>query len=208
MNCSGAAYVFTRSGTTWSQQSYIKASNTDEDDQFGYAVSLSDDGNTLAVTAKTEDSNATGINGDQTDNSYNRSGAAYVFTRSGTTWSQQSYLKRNTNISNFTSDFGSAISISGDGNTIAVGENINYVNAFGINGNQNTNVFNRRNSGAIYVFTRSGAAWSFESFVKASNTGVDDNFGRDQGVALSDDGSTLVGAAIGEENGQGAVYIY
>jgi len=151
---------------------------------------------------------ATGINGDQTDNSSAGSGAVYIFTRSSTTWSQQSYLKRNTNISTDTRNFGNAINLSGDGNTIAVGEHINYVNAVGINGDQNTNVFNLRFSGAIYVFSRSGVAWSFESFVKASNTGANDNFGRDQGVALSDDGNTLVGSALGEENGQGATYIY
>ena len=56
-------------------------------------LALSDDGNTLAVGAGKEDSNATGINGTQTDNSATNSGAVYVFTRSGTTWSQQAYVK-------------------------------------------------------------------------------------------------------------------
>ena len=57
----GAVYVFSRSDTTWTQQAYVKASNTDAGDDFGYSVSLSSDGNTLAVGAKHEDSNATGI---------------------------------------------------------------------------------------------------------------------------------------------------
>ncbi|MDC0962134.1 cadherin domain-containing protein, partial [Gammaproteobacteria bacterium] len=205
----GAAYLFTRSGTTWSQQSYIKASNTGDGDQFGYAVSLSDDGNTLAVTAR-EESYATGINGDQTDNSSSSSsapsGAAYVFARSGTTWSQQSYLKRNINYGTFTGEFGNAIKLSGDGNTIAVGERRNYVFQNGINGDQTNS--DARFSGAIYAFGRSGETWSFKSFVKASNTGSNDNLGRDQGVALSDDGNTLVGGALGEQNSQGAIYIY
>ena len=59
----GAVYVFVRSGTTWTQQAYLKASNTGVSDQFGYSVSLS--GDTLAVGAFSEDSAATGVNGNQ-----------------------------------------------------------------------------------------------------------------------------------------------
>ena len=88
---SGAAYVFIRSGTTWTQQAYLKASNTDAGDYFGYSVAIS--GDTVVVGAYGEGSNATGVNGDQSDNSAAYSGAAYVFTRSGTTWTQQAYLK-------------------------------------------------------------------------------------------------------------------
>jgi hypothetical protein len=58
------------------EQAYLKASNTEADDQFGWAVAL--DGDTLAVGAYVEDSNATGVNGDQTNNDANQSGAAYV----------------------------------------------------------------------------------------------------------------------------------
>ena len=73
----GAVYVFVREGTTWSQEAYIKASNTDEGDDFGYnSVALS--GDTLAVGAHYEKSNALGINGDQGDNSVNQAGAVYV----------------------------------------------------------------------------------------------------------------------------------
>jgi hypothetical protein len=74
----GAAYVFTRSGTIWSQQAYLKASNTGAGDDFGYAVALS--GDTLVVGANTEDSNATGVGGNQNDNSAVDAGATYVFT--------------------------------------------------------------------------------------------------------------------------------
>ena len=74
---SGAVYVFTRSGTTWSQQAYLKASNTDEDDYFGRSVAVS--GDTLVVGAEREESSATGVNGNQSDNSASRSGAGYVF---------------------------------------------------------------------------------------------------------------------------------
>ncbi len=88
---SGAAYVFTNDGTTWSQQAYLKASNSGASDQFGWWVAIS--GDTLVVGAPYEDSHAAGVNGDQNDNSATQSGAAYVFNRDGTTWSQQSYLK-------------------------------------------------------------------------------------------------------------------
>ena len=76
---SGAVYVFTRSGSSWSQQAYVKASNTEANDNFGISVALSADGNTLAVGAYGEDSNATGINGNQADNSASSSGAVYVY---------------------------------------------------------------------------------------------------------------------------------
>src|SRR5205823_3209360 len=98
----GAVYVFIRTNNAWSQQAYIKASNTGEaavgdqlgdGDQFGFSIGLSADGNTLAVGAIGEDSGAKGINGDQSDNSQQGSGAVYMFTRSGTTWSQQAYIK-------------------------------------------------------------------------------------------------------------------
>ncbi len=87
----GAAYVFTRGGTTWSQAAYLKASNTGVSDGFGIAVAIS--GDTLVVGAPGEDSNATGVDGNQANNTATNSGAAYVFTRDSTTWSQQAYLK-------------------------------------------------------------------------------------------------------------------
>ena len=76
----GAVYVFTRdNGGVWTQQLYVKASNTDGDDWFGYSVALSDDGNTLAVGADGESSAATGVNGDEADNTAIYAGAVYVF---------------------------------------------------------------------------------------------------------------------------------
>ena len=73
---SGTVYVFTRSGSTWSQRAYIKASNSDEYDRFGASVALA--GNILAVGANGESSNATGVNGNQADNSMEYAGAVYV----------------------------------------------------------------------------------------------------------------------------------
>lgn len=74
---SGAAYVFVRDGVGWSQQAYLKASNTEASDGFGGRVSIS--GDTIVVGAFGEDSNATGVGGDQLDNSASGSGAVFVF---------------------------------------------------------------------------------------------------------------------------------
>ncbi|NOY92940.1 MAG: hypothetical protein GXP55_17285 [Deltaproteobacteria bacterium] len=193
----GAVYVFTGGGGTWSQQAYIKASNTDASDRFGHALGLSDDGSTLVVGAYREGSNATGVGGNQANNSATQAGAAYVFTRSGTSWSQQAYIKAsNTDGSD---EFGRFVALSGDGSTIAVGAQKEGSIATGIGGNEADNSAGA--AGAVYVFTRSGATWSQQAYVKASNTGSADWFGV---VALSDDGSTLVvGARADESNATG-----
>ena len=79
-NDAGAAYVFSRnSGGVWTQKDYVKASNTEAGDNFGSAIALSADGSMLAVGAELEDSVATGVNGDETDNSATDSGAVYIF---------------------------------------------------------------------------------------------------------------------------------
>ena len=194
----GATYVFTRTGATWSQQAYLKASNTSANDYFGLKLSLSSDGNTLAVAASHEDSNATGINGDQTDNSLAGAGAAYVFTRSGTTWSQQAYVKAsNTGANDY---FGAKLSLSSDGNILAIGANGEDSSATGINGNQTNNT--AYSSGAAYVFTRTGTTWSQQAYLKASNTDPNDRFGF--GLNLNSDGSTLaVGASSESSNAIG-----
>jgi hypothetical protein len=74
---SGAVYVFTRTAGVWGQQAYLKASNTGAGDRFGQSVALS--GDTLAVGAYLERSNAIGVNGNQADNSVGNAGAVYVF---------------------------------------------------------------------------------------------------------------------------------
>ncbi len=191
----GAAYVFTRDNTgVWTQQAYVKASNTDAGDRFGQSVALSGDGNTLAVGAGLEDSAAIGVNGDQADNSAVGAGAAYVFTRdTGGVWTQQAYVKAsNTDADDF---FGGSAALSADGNTLAVGAHREDSAAIGVNGDQADN--NARFAGAIYVFTRdTGGVWTQQAYVKASNTDAEDLLG--QSVALSSDGNTLAMGAIGE----------
>lgn len=217
---SGAVYVFTRDGVgTWMQQAYIKASNTETGDRFGTSLSLSDDGNTLAVGSSEEDSAAIGANGDQTDNSAFASGAVYVFTRdTGGVWTQQAYLKASN--SEILDRFGTRMRISGDGNTLAVGTVLEDSAATGVNGDQMDN--SASNSGAVYVFTRdTGGVWTQQAFIKASNTEADDFFGIS--VALSTGGETLVVGARMENSaatgvngdqmdtsapGAGAVYVF
>lgn len=217
-NDTGAVYVFTRSAAVWSQQAYVKASNSAAFDAFGSAVALSSDGNTLAVGAGAEASAATGINGSQTDNSVSNAGAVYVFTRTTHTWSQQVYVKASNTGSN---DYfgGTSIALSSDGNMLAVGAIGEDSAATGIGGDQS----DRRSgySGAVYFFTRSASTWSQLSYVKASNTGAGGNFGRS--LALSGDGDILAVGAPGESSGAigiggdqtnhdatgaGAVYLY
>jgi hypothetical protein len=77
----GAVYLFARSGTTWRQEAYVKAGNPDAYDYFGWSVALSCDGSILAASAGYEESAATGVGGDQVDNSAPYAGAVYVFDR-------------------------------------------------------------------------------------------------------------------------------
>lgn len=197
---SGAVYTFTRSNGQWTQQAdVIKASNIGANDQFGFSVALSND--TLAVGALNEDSGATGVNGDQTSNSKSSSGAAYVFTRNNGSWAQQAYLKAsNTDAGD---QFGITVALEGD--TLAVGANKEDSNG----SNEGNN--NAKDSGAVYVFTRSAGSWAQEAYIKAPDTtfiptidGTDtydgDEFGRR--VALSGD-TLAVGAYREDSNGIG-----
>ncbi len=175
---------------------YFKASNTDASDAFGSSVALSDDGTTLVVGATGESSNATGVDGDQANDTLMNSGAAYVFVRdAGDVWAQQAYLKAS---NTGTSDaFGTSVALSADGNTLVVGAPYEASSATGIGGNQASNTAPL--SGAAYVFVRTGTDnWAQQAYVKASNTGFGDLFGNR--VALSDDGNTLAVAASGESS--------
>lgn len=192
---SGAVYIFTRSGDNWQQEAYIKASNPSADDYFGNRVSLSNDGNTLAVGAFGEDSNATSINGDGTNNSASDAGAAYVYTRSGSTWTQEAYIKSSN--SEINDHFGIRVSLSGDGNTLAVG-------AFGEQGDSASTLSTPNNNagpdtGAVYIYTRSAPnTWTESAYLKASNADIGDYFGAR--LSLNKDGNTLAIVAYYEDS--------
>lgn len=175
LDSSGAAYIFTRTGTTWSQKAYLKASNPSEGDQFGFAVAISGDANTAAVGAIEEASKATGVNGDQTDRSAPGNGATYIFGRSGNTWSQQAYTKPDVR----NGEFGYAVALSDDGNTM-------------VGGDQDAG------PGYLLVFVRSGTSWSKQAVIKALNGENGDNLG--WSLAISGDGNTIVAGANDEDS--------
>jgi hypothetical protein len=160
----GAVYVFTRSGTVWTQQAYIKAATPVLGDNFGYDVSLSADGNTLAVGARSRDGNE---------------GAAYLFTRSGTSWTQDDELKASVPAA---SDlFGYSVRLSGDGITLAVGA-----------------IGRDSNAGAVYVFILNGGGWTQQELIQPVIVDSGDYFGR--AVSLSTDGNTLAVGAYGNDS--------
>jgi hypothetical protein len=212
----GAAYVFARTGSTWSQQAYVKAFNTGASDGFGASLALSGDGNTLAVGAPGEASSTTGI--DSTPNELaSFAGAVYVYTRAGSTWSHQTYVKAANTGAGDGFGIGDAVALSGDGNTLAVGAVFEDGSGTGIGSTPNNLA---SSAGAVYVFTRGAGNWSQKAYVKASNTGADDHFGNH--FALSSDGNTLAIGAAGEDSSTtgigstpnesapdaGAVYLY
>lgn len=182
----GAAYVFVRNGGTWTQEAYLKASNTGFSDAFGEFVAIS--GNTIVVGATGEDGGSSGVNGPSNEEG-NTTGAAYVFVRENGTWYQQAYLKASN--PDDIDAFG-RVAISGD--TIAVSATGEDSRATGINGDQGDN--STLWAGAVYVFTRSAGVWSQEAYVKASNTDGGDSFG----ISLDLDGDTLVVGAYGEDS--------
>lgn len=198
---SGAVYVFVRDGTAWSQQAYIKASNTDSNDEFGTSVAL--DGDTLAVGAPFEDSDATSIGGSQANGptgSGMESGAVYVFVRDDTTsWSQQAYIKAS-NSENF-DGFGASVALAGD--TLAVGALYEGGAVGGVHGDASAQASNLApKSGAVYVFVRSNsnATWSQQAYIKADNPDANDWFGAS--LALSGD-TLAVGAFFEDGMGTG-----
>lgn len=173
---------------------YIKSSNPDESERFGHSIDISADGNTLVVGNPDEDSDAVGINGDQSNNLRSRSGAAYVFVRNNGRWQQQAYLKASN--PDRTDLFGNSVSISSDGNTLAVSATGEGSILPGINPDQSSN--DSRFVGAVYVFKRVNNIWAQTTYIKASNPDEHDLFG--DSVALSDNGKVLAVSASNEDS--------
>ncbi|MGZ5529524.1 MAG: FG-GAP repeat protein, partial [Limisphaerales bacterium] len=174
----GSAYVFVRSGTTWTLQQHLFAADGIIAQEFGSAVALN--GDTAAVGAWS-DTIAGNI----------QEGSTYVFVRAGTTWTQQAKL---TAVDGHAQDFfGGSVAISAD--TILVGSDWHDV---GANGNQ----------GAAYVFVRSGTSWSQQQQLTASDGAASDEFGH--AVALLGD-TAVVGAWMHDVNAaldEGSAYIF
>ena len=157
----GSAYVFTRSGTAWSEQAQLTASDAAAHDWFGYSVSISDD--TIVVGSWRDDLDTDGNGSIDTIDA----GSSYIFTRSGTTWSEEAKLTASDAAAH--DWFGYSVSISGD--TVVVGSRADDLDTDG-NGS-----IDATNAGSAYVFTRSGTTWSEEAKLTVSDTASHDQFG-------------------------------
>jgi uncharacterized protein (TIGR03437 family) len=174
----GSAYVFTRSGTTWTQQQRLTPNDGAAEDTFGYAVAL--DGDTLAVGAPND---TVGSNAYQ--------GSAYIFTRNGASWTQQQKLTANDGAE---SDlFGFAVALSG--NTVAVGV---PNDAIGANGR----------TGSVCVFTRSGATWTQQPKLTSNDGGAGDLFGVALALDGDTLVAGARGDTIGANDEQGSAYVF
>jgi len=165
----GDAHVFTRTGSSWNKQATLVHSSGAANDQFGYSVALSSDGNTAIVGAPYDN---IGVVGQQ--------GSATVFTRSGTTWTQQQTI---TQTGGKSADyFGLSVALSGDGNTCLVG--VPYGDSFSNNG-----------TGEVVFFTRSSEVWSEQQTLFGdTNAGL-----LGWSVGLSENGNIAIAGASEED---------
>jgi hypothetical protein len=151
-------YVFVRSDDSWQQQADLVAD--DGGDGFGASAAVSNDGNTAVI-------------GDPSDSASDS--AAYVFARSGESWTEEAKLAAATSDSGFY--FGESADISGDGSTVIIGD---------ITGKSS----NGKRTGAAHVFALSGGEWQEQARLAASDGDQDDRFGAR--VGLSSDGNTAI----------------
>ena len=172
---SGSVYVFKRTSTGWAEEAKLLPSDGATEDWFGWSVSIS--GNYAVVGARLD-----GDNG-------NRSGSAYVFKRTSTSWAEEAKLLASDGAAD--DQFGVSVSISGD---YAV------VGAFFHDDSGDR-------SGSAYFFKRTSTSWAEEAKILASDGAVLDLFGRS--VSISGD-YAIVGAPLDTDNGirSGSAYLY
>lgn len=172
----GEVYVFTRSGNTWTEQQKFQSSDSEISEDFGGAVEVSLDGNTIIVGSP------------YNDTTFSNSGATYIYTRTPgdlgpAAWTeQQKITASNPQQSN---QFGSAVSISADGNTAIVGSP---------GGDQS------------YVFARSGNVWTERQIIQPVGIVIGDRFGNS--ASISSNGNEVVIGAYYTSDRQGAAYIF
>jgi hypothetical protein len=177
---------------------YLKAENAGTSDLFGVSLAFSADGNTLVVGANGESSAGQGVTADPSNNDAPNAGAVYVFVNVGGTWQEQAYLKAEN--SDAGDGFGGYIALSADGNTLAVGAPYESGSAHGVDGADDNEA---TESGAVYMFSRSGNAWQREAYLKSDSGDEYDMFGFS--LALSADGNTLAIGAEAEDGGSPGV---
>lgn len=173
----GGVFIFTRSGSTWTQQASLTASDAASSDKFGSDVSLNKDATELVVGAQGE--GGTGR------------GSIYIFTRSGSTWTQQQKITPGDISAN--DAFGSKVKINYNGDTIAVTSH----------GDDDT----QSDSGAVYIYTKSGGTWSQQAKIKADTPVASQRMSQDA-MDLSDDGNTLIAGAYRDSTNLGKTYIF
>lgn len=174
----GEVYVFAHNGALWPQR--LRYQSTDANTGFGGSVALSGDGSLLTVGAARDSVNASG-------------GAVFTFTRSENTWSPRSAALKPDKARD-DDDFGASVALSGDGSLLAVGVSLEDGSGKGVDGDPAN--AGTADSGAVYLFTRSGAEWMQQAYVKACNTATGAQLGGS--VALSPDGTTLATGAAAE----------
>ncbi|HEV3470553.1 MAG TPA: thrombospondin type 3 repeat-containing protein [Pyrinomonadaceae bacterium] len=175
----GAAYVFVRTGTTWALQQKLTAGDALAGDRFGSAVAI--DGDTIAVGAMFADVGAAG-----------NAGKVYVFTRSGSTWTEQQQLTA----SDFKSSDNLGASVAIDGDTIAAG-----ANSYDLPG--------VLDAGAAYVFVRAGGVWTEQQKLTAASPAAFDRLGHSAAI----DGDTIIAGAPSDPvqavpGNAGAAYVF
>lgn len=202
---SGAVYLYSRVGTTWSSLAFIKAPNSETGDNFS-EVSL--DGDVMAIGTIGEDSSSTAVvNGGGTiapNNAATDAGAVYVY-RKGTSWTFEAYLKPSN--AGVNDKFGYDVDVSGDLIAVsATGEDSSQtVISNGTLASSNNAL---ADSGAVYLFKYTSGTWMQSAYIKAANAGAADSFG--ESVAL-DHETLVVGASnesssySGVQNGTGVV---
>ncbi|HEU4621833.1 MAG TPA: FG-GAP repeat protein [Burkholderiaceae bacterium] len=202
---SGAVYMFARdSGGRWRQDAYVKASNSDAVDGFGsFALALSGDARVLAVGAYAEASTATGIDGNQADNSAPFQGAVYVFRRQDATgWRQEAYVKAAADGTRPTAPerrFGQSVALNRSGDLLVVGAPADG----GVEVPQPPFGSRVEGTGLVYVFGHNAGRWTQLQVLTASNAEGGDEFGSE--IALSADGRTLAVGAPNEASANGGI---
>jgi hypothetical protein len=171
----GSTYMYIRLGAMWMEQAKLTASDGAAGNQFGREVAISDD--TVVVGAKWDDNNGDHI------------GSAYVFIRSGTTWTEQAKLTANDGAAD--DWFGESVAISGD--TIFIGADHDDDNG--------------DDRGSVYMYVRAGTTWTQQAKPMADDGVGGDHFGF--GMAVSGD-RLVIGAYGNDDNGgsSGSAYVF
>jgi hypothetical protein len=158
---SGAVYIYNGSGNSWTKTQKIKSSDIATGDSFGYSIDLSNDGNYLAVGAPDKST-----------------GAVYIFSKSGNTFTQQQKLTSNS--APVGARFGQSVSLNKFGNICVIGQ----IESSG------------NNTGNTFVYSRSGNTWSLTQRLVASQAAIYDDYGEE--VLSNDNGNIVFSSRIGE----------